>query len=95
MARCLLKIEALKKQLQLAQDSINCQESQQKALLSDKEAEHQQQLKKLDDKIRRILAAKDNEIASLRGILRTKEAKLKASEDALLQINRELTAVKR
>ena len=63
--------------------------------LAQKDAEHAQHLAQVDERIRKMLAAKDLELSNIRGILRAKETKLKASEEALAQINREIVSIKK
>jgi predicted nucleic acid-binding Zn-ribbon protein len=60
-----------------------------------KEEEHRQHLAKVDDRIRKMLAAKDLEVSNVRAVLRAKEAKLKTTEDTLARINSELVSVKK
>jgi hypothetical protein len=49
----------------------------------------------VDDRIRRMLASKDSEMSTLRGVLRAKETKLRAAEDALALINQEFASIKK
>lgn len=70
-------------------------ELEKQTLLAQKDAEHAQHLVQVDERIRKMLAAKDLELSNIRGILRAKETKLKASEEALAQINREIVSIKK
>ena len=64
-------------------------------MLAQRDEEHKKHLSKVDERIRKILANKDTELSQVRGLLRTKEAKLKESDEALAQINRELVSVRK
>lgn len=70
-------------------------ELEKQTLLAQKDAEHTQHLAQVDERIRKMLAAKDLEVSNIRGILRAKEGKLKASEEALAQINREIVSIRK
>ena len=70
-------------------------EQKLQSLLAQKDAEHAQHLALVDERIRKMLAAKDLELSNIRGILRAKETKLKASEETLAQINREIVSIKK
>ena len=89
------RVEELNRTIEAYTERAKQHEQEKTILLSQKEAEHAQHLAKLDEKIRKVLAAKDVELSNVRGVLRTKEAKLKISEDALAQLNSELVSVRK
>ena len=69
-------------------------ELEKETLLAQQKDEHSKQLAQVDERIRKILAAKDAELQTLKETLKSRERKLKASEDAMAQINREIVSIK-
>lgn len=49
----------------------------------------------VDERIRKMLAAKDTELSSLRAVLRAKEGKLRSAEESLSLINNEIATIKK
>ena len=89
------RVAALSQLEQKLEDSRALHEQEKQALLAQQGEEHSKQLAQVDERIRKILAAKDTELSNLKGLLRSKEAKLKTTEDALAQINREIVGVRK
>ena len=69
-------------------------ELEKETLLAQQKEEHSKQLSQVDERIRKVLAAKDAELQTLKETLKSRERKLKASEDAMAQINREIVSIK-
>ena len=89
------KIEQLNNTVQTLSDAARSHDLEKQSLLAQKEEEHKQHLVKVDERIRKMLAAKDVELSQVRGVLRIKEAKLKETDEALAQINREIVSVRK
>jgi Skp family chaperone for outer membrane proteins len=49
----------------------------------------------VDERIRKMLAARDAELSAVRAALRAKEAKLRAAEESLALINQEVAGLRR
>lgn len=69
-------------------------ELEKETLLAQQKEEHSKHLAQVDERIRKILAAKDAELQTMKEALKSRERKLKASEEALAQINREIVSIK-
>ncbi len=69
-------------------------ELEKETLLAQQKDEHSKQLAQVDERVRKILATKDAELQTLKETLKSRERKLKASEDAMAQINREIVSIK-
>mmetsp|Transcript_54561 Transcript_54561/g.95381 ORF Transcript_54561/g.95381 Transcript_54561/m.95381 type:complete len:349 (-) Transcript_54561:71-1117(-) len=69
-------------------------ELEKESLLAQQKEEHSKHLAQVDERIRKVLAAKDAELQTLKETLKSRERKLKASEDAMAQINREIVSIK-
>ncbi len=89
------RVATLSQLEQKLEDSRAVHEQEKQVLLSQQSEEHSKQLAQVDERIRKILAAKDTELSNLKGLLRSKEAKLKTTEDALAQINREIVGIRK
>lgn len=76
-------------------DSRAAHEQEKASLLTQRDEQHAQQLAQVDERIRKMLAVKDAELSNMKGLLRTREAKLRTAEEALAQINREITNIKK
>jgi hypothetical protein len=49
----------------------------------------------VDERIRKVLAARDTELNNVKAALRAKEAKLRAAEESLALINQEVAGLRR
>ena len=88
------KVTFLSQLEQKITDLKTSHELEKESLLAQKTAEHEKHLAQVDERIRKILTAKDAELHALKSVIKSRERKLKASEDALAQINREIMSVK-
>lgn len=88
------KVAFLSQLEQKLTDLKTAHELDKETSLAQKTAEHEKHLAQVDERIRKILTAKDAELHTLKGVVKSRESKLKAAEDALAQINREFVSVK-
>lgn len=88
------KVAFLSQLEQKLTETRTAHELEKETLLAQQKEEHNKHLAQVDERIRKILSAKDAELQTLKETLKSRERKLKASEDALAQINREIVSIK-